>query len=55
MQKLQTQLHQKSLIVSDPVSIKYLTGYENDPGERMMVLLVHEDDALFILNARDII
>lgn len=51
MQKLQTQLHQKSLIVSDPVSIKYLTGYENDPGERMMVLLVHEDDALFILNA----
>lgn len=51
MKKLQNKLQNETLILSDPISIQYLTGYHNDPGERLMVLLLTKDSHLFILNA----
>ena len=50
MNKLQNKLQNETMIISDPISIQYLTGYQNDPGERMMVLLLTKDTHLFILN-----
>ncbi|MBP2966739.1 aminopeptidase P family N-terminal domain-containing protein, partial [Acinetobacter baumannii] len=37
------QLNQKQLIVSDPMTIFYLTGKMIDPGERLVALIFKED------------
>ena len=40
------------LIISEPSSIHYLTGYDNHPGERMFVLLLSLDGqhTIFLIN-----
>ncbi len=49
--KLQAQINDKTMIVSDPTSIYYLTGYKNDPGMRMMLLVLRPNkEATMILN-----
>lgn len=49
MQMQKHQLHQ--LLICDPLSINYLTGCNNDPGERMWVLLLKDNgEALLYAN-----
>lgn len=54
LSSLRTSLKEKrvdALLISDPVSIEYLTGKHIEPGERMLVLAVCADrDPVFFLN-----
>lgn len=43
IQKLQNLTQNSSMIISDPTNIYYLTGYKNDPGMRMMLLILNPD------------
>lgn len=51
MKRLQEKLENQTLILSDPISIKYFTGYDNQPGERLMALVIEKDAITFVLNA----
>jgi Xaa-Pro dipeptidase len=39
-----------SLIISDPVSVYYLSGLMVHPGERMFALIIEEDRSLLFIN-----
>lgn len=39
-----------SLIISDPVAIFYLTGKRFSPGERLLVLLINQDEEILYIN-----
>lgn len=48
---LQDKIDNKTMIISDPTAIFYLTGYKNDPQERMMLLVLRpNEEATIILN-----
>ena len=52
--KVRAQMAQRgmsSLVVSDPMSIYYLTGIYIEPGERMLALLVRPDGVKLYVNA----
>lgn len=52
--KVRAQMAQRgmsSLVVSDPMSIYYLTGIYIEPGERMLALLVRPDSVKLYVNA----
>lgn len=40
----------QNMIVSDPLSIRYLVGYHTEPGERLLVLIITPQDNHLILN-----
>ncbi|NMB18172.1 MAG: aminopeptidase P family protein [Erysipelothrix sp.] len=50
MKRIQKQLKNKTLIISDPISIQYFTGYKNEPQERLMALLITETNHTLIIN-----
>ncbi|MEY8700429.1 M24 family metallopeptidase [Streptococcus ferus] len=53
IQKLQDR-HIPAAVVSDPISINYLTGYYSDPHERLMLLfLFHNQEPLLFLPELD--
>lgn len=45
-----TRHNMANLIVSDPYSIRYLTGYYTDPGERLLALVMTPETTLLVLN-----
>lgn len=42
----------KQMIISDPLSIFYLTGISIEPGERLYALLIKDDGSAFLFNNR---
>lgn len=50
MKRIQKQLKNKTLIISDPISIQYFTGYKNEPQERLMALVITEETYTLIIN-----
>lgn len=46
---LKKQINNQTIIISDPTSITYFTGYKVDPGLRMMLLVIQKDKEPFII------